>query len=84
MRARPTLSDTRAPLVRVGLGSPRESQALFILLSEYIQVSPLALASSFWRSHKYLSKLLLNNDKMKLEATNQFSGSGSSYCGFSH
>lgn len=55
-----TFGDTGVPVVNVGSGSSRESEVLFILLSECIQVSTLALASSFMRSNKKCQQLLLN------------------------
>lgn len=62
-----TLRDTWVPLVNVRLESSRKTKVLFIILSEYIQVSLLSLASSFMRSNKKFQQLLLNLIKWNLQ-----------------
>lgn len=67
-----TFGDTRVPIVNVGSGRSRESEVLFVLLSECIQVSALALASGFMRSNKKTSAIAIKFDKMKLEERIRF------------
>lgn len=55
-----TFGDTRVPVVNVGSGRSRESEVLFVLLSESTQVRALAVASGFMRSNKKCQQLLLN------------------------
>ena len=58
MRAQASHSGTLR-ILYVALGSSGKSKVPFILISELIQVSLLALASSYM-SHKKIQQLLLN------------------------